>query len=635
MRRNFNVSAFNGDGNNHEVENEEVGNANALLGGVEPEGIDVLQQRFDATMKLNVQSGDAIGGKDKTHIPSMSFEALKQIRASFPVAETNEEFIEKPQLYRANLALVSQFVDDESMLTNLIKSQKNEAAIALLESGLDPNTPNKKGVMAISTAAHKGNVKILKALIEAGADVNALNSSGSSALIQASHFGHQEIVEILLEHNAMSDFANPNGTTALMRASQEGRVEISHSLIRAGADVNRKNNEGMNALMLASQRGHAHMCTLLVKHGASIDNQTAQGSTALMLACKRGHTACVEILVAMGAEIYMRDCRNRIARDTAMRRNHFHLLPILDTQYQVKKVQKHRREYRDELLFNFKTMFDRHNLLLTSANVVGDNAVKAISSTLSYSEVKARLATDFAYVEKPLNLLQSVLRPHPVGFEPPDYSPSQWPLLLFKCMYLPEETYRLIVSFLPSPRLWQWSMPRLKKRCKLSPKQALIDTSVMIDEVLSDSCIFSSGESEFALTKLIRQPSVHPLLASHWNMSPSLIESLCTWADVQSLLHRVGGNEISFKATFAKRFIDLLSKLLAWYRSRTSSKNFEFIINAKNENDVKLFDAQISIGTIDRDGDDNEDDDNNIEQETETEQPLDGQQDDESDDDAN
>ena len=202
-------------------------------------------------------------------------------------------------------------------------------------------------------------------------------------------------------------------------------------------------------------------------------------------------------------------------------------------------------------------------------------------------------------------------------------------------MYLPEETFHLIVSFIPSPRLWQWSLPRLKKRSQLSPKQALVDTSVIIDEVLSDSCIFSNSDSEYLLTKLIRQPSIYPFLISHWNMSQSLIESLCTWADVQSLLNRVAGNEITFKSTFAKRFIDVASKLVVCYRGRTSSKNFEFVVYAENGNDAKLFDAHTIIGTIDRDGDENEGEDDNIDQETETEQPLDGQQDDESDDDAN
>lgn len=634
MRRSSNLPGFLVTGVASMAIGGSDGRDDEEVGDTPPAG-EVESESIDAGIKLNPPTGQAVGEKEKAPVPSRLFEAMKQIRASFPLAETNEVFIENPQLYRANLNLVDQFVDDESMLTHLIKSYKLDAVVALLESGLDPNIPNKKGVMAISTAAHKGNVTILKALIEAGADVNALNSSGSSALIQASHFGHQEIVEILLEHNAISDFANSNGTTALMRASQEGRLEISDALIKAGADVNRKNNEGMNALMLASQRGHSHMCTLLVKHGASIDNQTAQGSTALMLACKRGHMSCVEILVAMGAEIYIRDCRNRIARDTAMRRSHFHLLPILDTQYQVKKVQQHRREYRDELLLSLKLMFDRHRLKLASVNLIGDNSSKTISSTLSYIDVMSKLSSDFTHLENPLNLLQNVVRPHPVGFEPPGYIPSQWPLLLFKFMYLPDEAFHLIVSFLPSPRLWQWSLPRLKKRSQLSAKQALIDTSVIIDEVLSDSCIFSNGDSEYLLTKLIRQPTIYPLLISHWNMSPSLVESLYTWADVQSLLNRVAGNEISFKSTFAKRFIDVANKLVMWYRSRVSSRNLEFVVHAENGNDAKLFYARTPIGSIDRDGDENVGEDDNIDQETETEQPLDGQQDDESDDDAN
>ena len=73
-----------------------------------------------------------------------------------------------------------------------------------------------------------------------------------------------------------------------------------------------------------------------------------------MLACKRGHDKVVEVLVSMGAEIFMRDCRGRTARDTATRRQHLNLLPWLDTQVQVRRLQEKYRMIRTILLNNMQ-----------------------------------------------------------------------------------------------------------------------------------------------------------------------------------------------------------------------------------------------------------------------------------------
>lgn len=72
-----------------------------------------------------------------------------------------------------------------------MKNQNVGAVATLLEAGADANVANKRGVMPISAAAHKGNTIVMRSLITAGANVNALNSSGSTALIQVC-FGQQQ-----------------------------------------------------------------------------------------------------------------------------------------------------------------------------------------------------------------------------------------------------------------------------------------------------------------------------------------------------------------------------------------------------------------------------------------------------------
>lgn len=69
-------------------------------------------------------------------------------------------------------------------MVSAIRAQNRFAVAALLNAGCNPNQHNRKGVMPISAAAHKGDTHIMELLISKGAIVDALNVSGSTALIQ-------------------------------------------------------------------------------------------------------------------------------------------------------------------------------------------------------------------------------------------------------------------------------------------------------------------------------------------------------------------------------------------------------------------------------------------------------------------
>lgn len=85
-----------------------------------------------------------------------------------------------------------------------------------------------------------------------------------------------------------------------------------------------------------------------------------------MLACKRGHAKVVETLVAHGAEIYVRDNRNRTAMDTAMRRMHVNLIPILNTQFQVKMMQQRENVARRKVIDRLRQGYNDRTLELNS-----------------------------------------------------------------------------------------------------------------------------------------------------------------------------------------------------------------------------------------------------------------------------
>eukprot|EP01036_Dinobryon_divergens_P026735 gene26735-35415_t len=544
------------------------------------------------------------------------------------------EFLEHPTLFKPAPDFLSPifFIEEETVLTYCIRLQNLLAVEALLQAGVDPNIPSKKGVTPISAAAHKGNIQLMQLLIEAGATVNSANASGSTALIQAAHFGHLDAVKLLLKYNATADFANGKGTTALMRASQEGHVEISKCLINAAVDVNRKNLEGMNALMLASQRGHADMVKLLIQVGAAMDEQTMQGSTALMLACKRGHEKCVEVLVAMGAEIYMRDKRGRTAKDTATRRNHFRLLTFLDTQVQIQRLQEFRGEQRTALLMEMRKASLKGNLRLAAVDEGITSLVTAIRNEHRQRATQRDIAVMADFIESSEAFSSQVTLPLPPStpsfgtttttlFQPPQpptikfpvvskypteavnqirslittdtnqiaeklpvykktctlakrlvgFCEWQWPLLLMRVMELPPGLFESIIEYLPFPRVWQWSIVRLKNRCKLAPLQAMTDMSTMIDEILIDANLFGSKGQNNLLIRIARNPQIHSYMIEQLCMPEPLLQSLLTWSDVQSLLHRSGEADISFKAPIAKQMHAMVNALYRWFRHRCSA----------------------------------------------------------------
>jgi hypothetical protein len=73
---------------------------------------------------------------------------------------------------------------------------------------------------------------------------------------------------------------------------------------------------------------------------------------------------------------------------------------------------------------------------------------------------------------------------------------------------MPDGVFEHIMEYLPLPRVWQWSLLRLPRRCKLAPNQAMLDMSVIMDEILRDSLIFAGADQTNLLVKLNRSPHV-------------------------------------------------------------------------------------------------------------------------------
>jgi len=519
--------------------------------------------------------------------------------AGISVAESIEAFIESPCQLQPQPHFITGNIEEETVTTHLIKGGHTDAVLQLLRFGADPNKLNMKNNTPISVAANKGMVDITRHLISHGANVSVENGSGSTALIQAAHFGHYDCVRLLLANGANADFINKKGTTALMRASQEGYMNICHALIMAGANVRRRNKEGMNALMLASQRGHAAMAILLMKAGAVLDNETAQGSTALMLASKRGNKDCIEELIRMGAEMHILDDRGRSARDHATKKTHMALLPVLDTQTQVKKMRSSIRAMRNNMLMAILFSHSKFDLRLgleeqyaralvhylktwrqRAAQAQDAASAGAPAPKLDLLHLGAEVQPSLAYLypdgtmtpaereavqyKAVVSVLRSLDRDEQELPLPEDgparvcvpgtytdlrrqlglhyltptesramlersdtadalygralrlqkrkrgISDHMWGMFWARCMQrIPMDCIILIIGYIPAPRIWNWTLRKMKTRMHVVGSQfsCTVDLLTVVDEIFTDSQLFAVSSLQSGTSSLVQQAS--------------------------------------------------------------------------------------------------------------------------------
>ena len=94
---------------------------------------------------------------------------------------------------------------DHRALIDAVELGHQESVCLLLEAGADPNKPDHLGKIALSIAARKGYLDIVRNLLLAGADVNAMSTVigvGLTPLHEAASKGHSEIVRLLLTAGA-------------------------------------------------------------------------------------------------------------------------------------------------------------------------------------------------------------------------------------------------------------------------------------------------------------------------------------------------------------------------------------------------------------------------------------------------
>jgi len=234
-------------------------------------------------------------------------------------------------LISATLVLPSFMVSAaQESLVSLAETQQVNAAIALIDSGVDVNRPSVDGTTALHWAAYYGELELAQRLIRAEADPDTRNDYGSSPLGEAATKGDLEMISLLLEAGADAEAANPEGQTALMAVARTGNVAAAKLLLDNGADVNAVEGwGGQSALHWAAARKHPEMVKFLIENDAEVDvrgidrnwerrvtseprmkDMKTGGLTSLLYAVRENCIVCANALLDAGADINKPDPDN-------------------------------------------------------------------------------------------------------------------------------------------------------------------------------------------------------------------------------------------------------------------------------------------------------------------------------------
>lgn len=197
---------------------------------------------------------------------------------------------------------------------------------ALLEHGANPNLNLLSGETLVMTAAHSGNAALVRSLLAAGASPQGAVTRDQTALMWAAGQGHADVVAALLDYGGEVDartlvrsqfvksekeqdshplnkvWVEQGGNTALIFATRAGSLESARLLVAAGSDVNGLSAFGTSPAIMAVHGGNIELLEFLLENGADIES-SASGHTALHAAILRGSLEAVELLLDHGANI--------------------------------------------------------------------------------------------------------------------------------------------------------------------------------------------------------------------------------------------------------------------------------------------------------------------------------------------
>jgi len=529
--------------------------------------------------------------------------------------------------HKGNISLMQLLIDAGAAVNSLNSSGSTaliqaahfghvEAVKLLLRNNATADFANGKGTTALMRASQEGHVEISNCLIAADVDVNRKNLEGMNALMLASQRGHSDMVLLLIKVGAAMDEQTAQGSTALMLACKRGHEKCAEVLVAMGAEIFMRDRRGRTAKDTATRRNHFRLLVWLdtqVQIARIQDFRHKQRTAYLMELRQASNKNCLQLAsvehsIASLVTAVQHDINNcTTQRDRDVIAEFLKASQAANTSTTTASALT-----GSSLLSTASAGLALRNPLASSqslpclppppsplsfsptspcqplppptyisslqstppaiANSSGDPNVRfpVISKypTEALHQIRTQLSLDVNAITRSLPMYSKSCT---LASRMKGYCEWQWPSLLQRVLTMPPGIFEHIVDFMPLPRVWQWSLMRLKARCKLCPLQALVDISILMDEILIDANIFGMKNQSNLLVLIARNPQLHGYLMEQLGMPEPLLQSLVTWADIQSLLQRSSEVEVTFKTQMARQMHTAAIALYRWHRHRSAA----------------------------------------------------------------
>ncbi|MBP7433475.1 ankyrin repeat domain-containing protein [bacterium] len=187
---------------------------------------------------------------------------------------------------------------DIEQLVEAIRTGNKDAAVKMIDGGIDVNSKNKSGVYPLHWAAAKGDNDLVTILLGKKAYINATDGYREEPVIMwAAKKGRLETVKMLVEKGAAINISDRYKETPLMDAARYGHNEMLKLFLNNRANINDVTVDGMSALMFASQNGHTEIVKTLLEYRADINKIHFKTSkTALGYAKERNNKDIIAMI---------------------------------------------------------------------------------------------------------------------------------------------------------------------------------------------------------------------------------------------------------------------------------------------------------------------------------------------------
>jgi ankyrin repeat protein len=217
----------------------------------------------------------------------------------------------------------------------------------LLDAGAEVDCLDAEGLTPLYHAATHNFNDICRLLLERGADPNPGKPGDleGTALTQAAYRGFLDVVKTLVEFKADLNLRGYEQRTALHEAIWRSSAEIAVFLIEAGADTTGRSRMGGTPFHDAIANGMHGTAMVLARHGADVDATDDRGITVREKATEKGWSD-----LADAADQYKRDqeqAKARAAAEEQQKQEAFAAeirdVPILQSDMVVKRPLSFRR----------------------------------------------------------------------------------------------------------------------------------------------------------------------------------------------------------------------------------------------------------------------------------------------------